>query len=305
MDHARRRRAAARAEIAAVDQQHPTPCSASSRNTPMPLMPPPTTMTSNAPLRRIVSRMRFSGQAWLCAVGRLPSGGRSSTGSVHWWRSGVEIGQMAAGCLTDLVELVAGRVGCGRRCAFSRACSGLRAPQSAKVMPGCCSVQAMTICALAGAVRLGDRPRSPPSSAATLLAVGLREARIVLALVVAGEDAVRARSCRTAGRAPARNSSASRRRARRRTAAASRSMSRCTMLYCSWIASSCAGGEIGLEIGDADSCWRRSRGSCPAVFRSLERLHRLRDRRRRVLPVGDVVVDVVGAAGACRLCSTS
>ena len=102
---------------------------------------------------------------------------------------------------------------------------------------------------------LGDRwRRAPRRSGAISLGEGGdlpavldAEARVVDALVVALERRAPVRSCRSAGPAPATSSSASRRRGAGRAAAASASMSRWTMLYCSWIASSAAGRDIGLR----------------------------------------------------------
>ena len=58
-----------------------------------------------------------------------------------------------------------------------------------------------------------------------------------------------------------------------------------------------AGGHIGLHVRRADVA-RADRPDLAGPLQILERAHRLGDRRRRVLPVGDVEVDMVGAEAA-------
>ena len=58
-----------------------------------------------------------------------------------------------------------------------------------------------------------------------------------------------------------------------------------------------AGGDVGLQVGGAEVA-RPDRPDLAGALEGLERVHGLGDRRRRVLPVGDVEVDVVGAEAA-------
>ena len=120
--------------------------------------------------------------------------------------------------------------------ALSSACAGLRAPQSAKVMPGCASVQAMTVWAML-APCFSATGRIASAKRRRLLAVADREARIVLALVVAGKDAVRTDG---AGEQAQRQRGIAQRRdavAPWSAAARSASISRSIMLNRSWMAS--------------------------------------------------------------------
>ena len=177
--------------------------------------------------------------------------------------------------------------------AFSLACAGLRAPAQRESDAGLAQRPGDDELSDVGAMLRGDRPISS-AKAATLAAVGDREARIVLALVVALEHAVRADP---AGQQPERQ----RRIAQDRDAVAQaerqRAPPRCrgaTMLILLLDRVERAGGDIGLEIRGADIAGA-DRADLAGALQVLERVHGLRDRRRRVLPVGDVEVDMVGA----------